>query len=533
MTSPRTMPSSPHDPPGATGPRVLAVIDVGSTSVRMKIAQVDPHYHMQTLETLQQTISLGKDTFTQREIARETIEQCAQALRSFTHVLKEYGIDPAGQLRVTATTAVREALNSQAFLDRVYIATGVEVEVLDEAEVSRLTYQAVQPLFQEHPNWTETQTLIAEVGGGGTELLVLRGKNIDAARSFRVGSLRMREMLETYRAPVVRHQQIMHNQVQRMVSRFRREVELDGPLRLVALGGDARFAAAHLCAGWDGRSPVRLRLTELSGLVDEVLALSVDDLAHRYHLPFPDAETLGPALLTYLDLARGLEVGHLYVAVNTLRDGLLHEMASQTVWTPEFRQQVIRSTLELGRKFHFDEAHGAHVAARSKTLFHALQDEHQLPPRFELLLYVAALLHEVGLYISFRSHHKHSMYLIQNSELFGLGAKDMLLVAMIARYHRRAAPRSNHYGYATLDRESRIAVSKLAAILRVADALERSHSQRVRSIEITRRGADLVITIPQVDDLSIEQMALREKGDMFEQIYGLNVVLRVEPPTLT
>lgn len=526
-----TAPSSTPQTADAAKARQLAVIDVGSTSVRMKIAQVGPEGPMETIETLQQTISLGKDTFTRREIARETIEQCVYALRNFTHVLKEYGIDPSKQLRAVATTAVREALNRQSFLDRLYIATGIQVAVLDDTEVARLTYQAAQSLFNDRPDWVDTQTLIAEVGGGSTALLVLRGKNIDAARAFRIGSLRMRKMLETYHAPVGRYRQIMRSQVQRMVSQIRQEVKLEGPLRLVVFGGDARFAAEHLCADRDKPRLPRLEIDDLKQLVTEVLALSVDDLVQRYHLPYPDAETLGPALLTHLYLARGLEIDHLYVAANTLRDGLLTEMFSRTVWTPEFRDQVIRAALDLGRKFQFDEAHAVHVAARCKTLFNALQQEHQLPNRFELLLYVAALLHEIGLYISHRSHHKHSMYLIQHSELFGLGAGDLMLVAMVARYHRRATPKPNHDGYAILNREHRIAVAKMAAILRVADALERSHSQRVRSIDVSRQDGRLVITVPDVDDLSLEQMALRQKGDMFQQIYGLKVVLRVESVT--
>ncbi len=533
MTSSPSVPPAPPGQIAAQIARVLAVIDVGSTSVRMKIAQVHADGRIDTLETLQQTISIGKDTFTQREISRETIELCVKALRSFALKLREYGLDPARQLRAVATTAVREALNSQAFLDRIFIATGIEVEVLDEAEVARLTYHAAQSLIDQRPNWADSPTLVAEVGGGSTELLVLRGKTIEAARTFRVGSLRMREALETYRAPVGRHRQIMRNQAQRMVNQFRQEADLDGPIRLAVMGGDARFAAAHLHTEWDGRRPVRLDLIPLEALTDEILALSVDELVQKYRLSFPDAETLGPALLTFLELARGVGVDHLHVAVSSMRDGLISELASLTVWTPEFRQQVIRSAIELGRKYHFDEAHGAHVAARSRTLFQALADEHQLPPKFDLLLHVAAILHEVGLYISFKSHHKHSMYLIQNSELFGLGAKDLLLVALVARYHRRAAPKPTHFGYATLDRESRIAVAKLAAILRVADALERSHSQRVRSLEISRKPGKFIITVPDIDDLSIEQMAMRQKADMFEQTYGMRVVLRVGRTTHT
>jgi exopolyphosphatase/guanosine-5'-triphosphate,3'-diphosphate pyrophosphatase len=159
-------------------------------------------------------------------------------------------------------------------------------------------------------------------------------------------------------------------------------------------------------------------------------------------------------------------------------------------------------------------------------LFRALQAEHQLDSRYELLLYLSGLLHEIGLFVSNRSYHKHSFYLIINSELFGLAKQDMLVMALVARYHRRASPKPIHEGYNTLDRERRIAVAKLAAMLRVAAALDRSYSQRVDEIRVSRERSKLVIEVPDVDDLSLEQLALKQTGSLFEEIFGIPVLLR-------
>jgi exopolyphosphatase/guanosine-5'-triphosphate,3'-diphosphate pyrophosphatase len=158
-------------------------------------------------------------------------------------------------------------------------------------------------------------------------------------------------------------------------------------------------------------------------------------------------------------------------------------------------------------------------------LFRELQPEHGLDERFELLLRIAALLHEVGTFISDQSHHKHSMYIIQNSELFGLTKKDSTLIALLTRYHRRAVPRSYHDEYTTLDRDSRLTVSKLAAILRVADALERRHTQQLRKPTFARDKENFVITVQGAADLMLEQLAIKEKGDLFEQVFGMKVVL--------
>jgi len=166
------------------------------------------------------------------------------------------------------------------------------------------------------------------------------------------------------------------------------------------------------------------------------------------------------------------------------------------------------------------------VAELSKTLFRELQPDHGLGQRHETILYVAALLHEIGMYVSHRAYHKHSMYLINHSEIFGLGRTDHLLTALVARYHRRYNPKPYHEGYATLNREARIAVSKLAAILRVAVSLDRSNSQRVQEIRCHRQGNQFTISIPHVNDVSLEQLALKQQGTLFEDIYGMQIVLR-------
>jgi len=365
-----------------------------------------------------------------------------------------------------------------------------------------------------------------EVGGGSTELLVMRGTDVAYSHTYRMGSLRMREMLETYRAPVASHRAIMTNAIARSAEEVRRHIPQEEAVRLIALGGDARFAAGRLLPAGAPHDLARLPVADLSRLADEVLSCSVDELVRRYHLTYPDAETAGPALLAYLEIARALQLRHLLVADISMRDGLLMEMAVRGAWADALRDQVVSSALDLGRKCGFDEAHATHVAGLCRTLFAALQDEHHLEPRHELILALAALLHDIGLFVSNRSHHKHSMYLIRNSNIFGVSQRDLLMVALVARYHRRASPKPAHEGYGTLDADSRMAVAKLAAILRVADALDRSDSQRVRDIACRRRENRFVIRVPRVQDLSLERLGLQQKGSMFEEVYGMTVALQ-------
>ncbi|MBN1269646.1 MAG: Ppx/GppA family phosphatase [Kiritimatiellae bacterium] len=505
--------------------RPIAVIDVGSNSVRMAVAQVNEQGQIQILDTLQQVVGLGKDTFTKGSIDKSTVEECVNALKSFRAVLQEYQISEPGQVRVVATSAVREASNREAFLDRVYIATGLHIEVLDEAEVNRYTYLSVQPLFESDPTLREGDIVIAEVGGGSTEILMLRSRQVVFSHTYRLGALRLREMLGDVRAPATRQPQIMEDFIRRTVAQVLREAPLGESPTLLLLGGDVRFAARQMAPEWDGSHTSRVQLPALSRFTSEILQMPVEELVHKHHLSFPDAETLGPALLSNLRIAQALKLKHVLVGDSTLRDGLLAEMSVGGAWTQEFTQQIVNSAIELGRHYGFDLQHSERVAAFARELFRTLAAEHQLPPRYELILNIGALLHEIGLFVSNRSHHKHSMYLILNSDLFGLGARDKLLAALVARYHRRATPKPLHEGYATLDREGRVAVAKMAAILRVSDALERGGG-RIQSITITREPGKLVITAPGVSDVTLEQFAMQSKGQMFEQVYGMSVLLR-------
>jgi len=520
------------DPSREEAPRPVAVIDIGTNLIRMAVAEIDAAGRTRTLENLSQPVNLGKDTFTRGSIQKSTVEACVRILLGYRQVLKEFGITDPGQMRVVATSAVREAQNRLAFLDRIYIATGIEVDPIEEAEVSRITYLGVQKHLKAAADRAEAagaeaeQTVVVEIGGGSTELLLAEGEDVNYTHTYRLGALRLREVLQSYRAPLGRMRAIMENQIQRTVEQIAQHVDPGRPKTLIALGGDIRFAAAQVEAAPAPDRLAELPVSRLLAFTDEILELSEDELVRKHHLSFSGAETLGPALLAYTQLARRLGVETIHVSSVNLRDGLLQDMARREEVSEAFNRQIIRSALDLGRRFDCEQAHALKVAELARTLFAEMRGEHQLGDRYAVILEVAALLHEAGLYIGQGGFHKHSMYLILHSELFGLSPTDLRLAALVARYHRRAAPKPTHAGYTALDREQRVAVSKLAAILRVADALDRSHSQRVREIRCAREDEKFLITVPHVDDLSLEQLAIKQKGTLFEDIFGRRAVLR-------
>lgn len=510
-------------------PETVAVIEIGTTAIRLVIAEIQTNRRYRVIESLQRGVSLGRHTFALGHIPSEATEECVAILCSYGDMLRQYGVIDNAKIIAVATSAVREASNRGAFLDRIFIATGLEVTAIDSAEVNRFTYLAAHPLLKGDPALSKSYAVIVEVGGGSTEVLAFRRGRVRSAHTYRLGSFRLRQMMTDFRAPLGRLPQIMQSHVDRLVRPIVVALEGGSRTRMMVLGSDARIAASALSPSWDHKSLARVPVSAMSRLTAEVLGLSVEQVARRYHIPYPEAELLGPALLINDRFARMLGLRDVVVGSPTLRDGILSELAAEGRWSVAFKRQIVNSAVELGRKYHFDEKHARHVSKLSVQLFGALQSEHRLEPKYELLMTIAGLLHDVGLFISTTGHHKHSMYVLRNSDIFGLGSRDILLTALVVRYHRRALPRSVHGEYSALARGDRVTVSKLAAILRVADALDRGHVQRHRDLDVRIEPDQVVIGLRNAGDLTLELHGLQEKGQMFESVYGREVTLRRMP----
>jgi len=508
-----------------TSENLFAVIELGTTSIRMAVAESDGQGGFRVLDTLQQAVLLGRETFTKAIIGQETIEECVKALRGYKKILAEYGLSDQARIRAVATSAIREAANRDEVLDRIFVATGLTVEILEDAEISRYTYLAVHKPLKKSGLINTANLLIMEIGGGSTDMLTMQKGSVGNTEVFKAGSYRIRRALEDYHVPESRLRQVMRGHVERAAGGIHMGIgDISNP-QLLVMGGDARFAAGILIPDWDKKEIVKISVAEVEKLTNEIIRYQPDDLVRKYHLSYPDAETVGPALAVYVELSKRLGINDIHVTGATFREGILHEIVTKESWTKAFREQIVSSAIEIGRKYHIEQNHARFVSSLCKRIFAALQDEHRLGARHELLLNLAAILHDTGHFVSNRSHHKHSMYIILNSDIFGLGAKDIAIIGLVARYHRKSLPRMDHELYGTLDRANRVIVNKLAAILRIADTLDSARSLRGAKFDAKVNDGRLIISINIDKDLDLEKQALEEESQMFERVYGMKVVL--------
>jgi exopolyphosphatase/guanosine-5'-triphosphate,3'-diphosphate pyrophosphatase len=209
------------------------------------------------------------------------------------------------------------------------------------------------------------------------------------------------------------------------------------------------------------------------------------------------------------------------------REGLLIDLAQgvNSELQEEFYSQITASAVNLGRKYHYDEAHHRHVADFCLLLFDALVQEHGMNRRERMMLEVAAVLHDIGMFIRSSGHHKHGQYIVAHSEIFGLHREELDVIANVVRYHRSDPPRESDIGYISLPPGNRILVLKMAAILRVADALDRGHSRQIKNFTIERKSETVILQSGGNHDLSLELLGLEEKADLFQDVFGYKVIL--------
>ena len=516
--------STAHDA-GATSPQLVAVLDMGASAIRLVIAEMAAGGHIRIIEEVSRGTQLGRDSFSSGAITPQTTDATLAALAGFGQIMRNYGVE---RVRAVATSAVREARNRDLFLDRILGETEFAFEIINEAEENRLLFLAVRQATRAGTAFKGDWTLLPEVGGGSTSLMLLRRGRPNRSGVYALGAVRLRQQLD------LRHQShdvqvaLLKRSIANVVAEIRLEIPLDRITHAIAIGGDVRFAASQIAEG-DVEADVReISREAFIAFCDEIERLDEDQLADRFRLPAVEADTLIPALMIYRTLLAETAATRLVVADASLRAGVLLDLSARKgpEAAQEFEGQVLASAEALGQKYRFDRAHGRHVATLATKLFDDLRGEHRLSNRARLLLQVAALLHDVGVYVSLRGHHKHTLYLVASSQIFGLSDEETQVVANIARYHRRGTPQDTHVRYIALDRRDRLIVNKLAALLRVANALDAEHLQKVKELRLVQHDKAWIVELHGTGDLTMEQLAASARADMFLETFGRPLLIR-------
>ena len=503
-----------------TFPLKVACIDMGSNAIRFVAAQFSSEAEYSVLDSERQPIRLGHSVFLSGRLDRQAMDAAVVAVAGFKRRMNELAIE---HCRAVATSAVRESKNGSDFVKRIASEAGVNLEVISGSEEARLVHTAVTRVIP----LGERRWLLVDLGGGSVEVSLVDQHGSYWSESHTMGSVRLLEELTEAGSDPGRFRRLLAE----YISVLKVPAMSDGQqvAGYIATGGNIE-ALAKVAGFSDETGVTQLPVETLRAVIEQLARLSYRQRVENLGLREDRADVILPAAMVYERLAELSGSTEITVPRVGIKEGVLFDLVDSLARRRDHEdrqeREVLSSATAVGRKYLFDEAHARHVASLAASLFDQLRPLHGLAAEDRKILQAAAMLHDLGQFVGYKGHHKHSLYLISNTELPNFSDREMLRVANVARYHRKAHPQEHHHYYSILDESERESVKKLAAILRIADALDREHRQGVTGVTTKISDAEVALWLDGTAGVLLESFTVQKKADLFQQTFGREVNLR-------
>ena len=507
----------------------VAAIDIGTNSIHLVVAELSPDGSFRVLDSHKEMVQLGRGEFRDHRLAPDAVTRALATLVNFKRIA---GGHEVSRVLAVATSAVREASNGGDFIEEVARRAGIRVRVITGEEEGRLIYRAVRHYVEVG----QRRVVAIDMGGGSVELILGVGERALLVDSLKLGHIRLSEELAgdpPSPESVARVRALCRRALDPVVESYSRVP----PDLFVGTSGTIEAFARMDLAGGGNAGETHLHVLEAEAVRRLTKKLLKSDSAERRKLPGLDerrADTIAAGGIALREILEGLGAERLTMCTAALREGLIldyldrsRERIRREDALPDVR---LRSVNELLHRAGADSAHAAHVSRLALQLFDDLAALHGLDGEARRLLHVGALLHDVGLHVAHRRHHRHSYYLIVNGGLRGYTAREIELVALVARYHRKAPPRAKHPEFAALRKADQRLVRVLAGLLRVADGLDRGHNQIVEAAHCQVRDGQANFQISTLHDAELELWGARRKSDLFASVFDAEPEFTLERP---
>ena len=506
----------------------LAAIDIGTNSLHMIVVRVRPDFSFEIVDREKEMVRLGAGGLDGRALTPEAMHAALQVLSKFSRLAQSHRVD---EVVAVATSAVREAENGGKFLRAITARTGIRPRVISGTEEARLIHQAAV----YGVSVTGEGVVVIDIGGGSVEITKGAGSNVDVGRSFKLGVIRLTERFVKSDPLTPRDERRMLKYIHAEAGKYLEQLARAGFDRVIGTSGTILSLGAVIAAGQGESADAPLRNRRVSTKQLHRLRKQLTPLTLEQRLRVPgldprrgDLSVAGAVLLDAI--LKGLGANEITLCDLSLREGLIldyiarhRKQITQVDRYPDVRR---RSVVELAERCNYSPEHATQVARLALALFDQTRTLHRLGDRERSWLEYAALLHDVGVHISYERHHKHSYYLIKNGDLRGFEPEEDEIIALVARYHRQAAPKRRHDQFGDFKRKRRRKIRTLAALLRLAESLDRSHSQPVSGLEVHDRGDDGLLQLRATGDAELELWAATRQAAEFERLIGKP--LRVE-----
>ena len=499
----------------------IAAIDCGTNSIHMIVVRIRPDLSFEVIDREKEMVRLGSGGLDGKALTSEAMAAALQAFSRFRRLAESHQVE---EILAAATSAVREAENGGEFLAAVERETGIKPQVISGTEEARLIHLAAV----YGVDVAGASAVVVDIGGGSVEITHGAGTSLRVSQSFKLGVIRLTERFVHTDPLSGRDERKLVRHIDDELSKYLRDIKSAGFDRVIGTSGTilslGTVATAERRRASDEIRNLRVPAKQIHRLRKEVTSRSIGE---RMKLPGLDprrADLIVSGAVLLDTVLQKLEATEITLCDFALREGLVldyiqrnRKHIAQAGQYPDVRR---RSVIELAERCSYWPEHANQVARLSLSIFDQTRSVHALTDREREWLEFAALLHDIGTHISYPRHHKHSYYLIKNGDLRGFEPAEAEIIALVARYHRKSAPTKSHADFGALGAEKRQAVRTLAAILRFAETLDRSHAQAVTGVELHDRGEEYLVKLRTTGDAELELWAAHRQIAPLERALG-------------
>lgn len=506
-----------------------AAVDIGSHSTRMRLAEIKKDGTVKFIDEFKYPLALGKDSFSTGKISFGTAEELTVILSRFKLIMDEYRVS---EYRITATSALRDAENSSYIIDQIKLRSGMEIEPLSNAQERYLTFKGLRQLVPGYSQIIEEGAMILDLGSGSIEISIYSGGILVFSQFLKMGALRISENLREIRERSPKYPHVLEEYIESNLDRLQSMERWPKIKHFIALGGNSR-SSSSICRIFLKNPGISDSITKNDFMTAfrSLLRTAPDDLVRKYGLPERKAEVIIPSLIIIKTLWNMTGAKEMLTPDTSLNDGILYDMADRiNVPSREntSREDIYCSAVSLAKRLNYDSPHAMDVERKALKIFDRLKKLHGMKDRERLLLRLACVLHDTGKFLSFDRHYDFSHSIILASDILGISREGLLIIANTAKYHSTATPEGNPPpGFGDLSKKNRITTSKLIAIIRLADSLDRSHLQKLTIDRISLKENRLTLCCSAIKNTVLEEWTFEKKALYFKEVFGITPVLEV------
>ncbi len=503
--------------------KTFAAIDVGSYELAMKIFEIASGSGLREIDHIRHRIELGTDTFTTGKISYERVDELSRVLRDYRDIMKSYRVD---DYRAYGTSAIRETENTAIVLDQLAQRTGIRIEVLSNSEQRFLNYKAIASRGRFN-KVVEKGTAIVDVGSGSIQISLSDKDTLVTTQNLRLGVLRLQDQLGRLNISPRQYGEILDEMVSSQIQVFKKLHLKDREIENIIVVDD--YISSIVGKNVAGLEESSLEAPAIERFLERIHSKSTQQAASALDIPEENVPLLYISGVLINRIAKMMGAKMIWTPGVTLCDGMAYEYAEKHKIIKEdhdFEQDIIACAQNISKRYMGSKRRGETLEKIAMTIFDSMKKVHGLGRREGLLLRIATLLHDCGKYISLVNLGECSYNIIMSTEIIGLSHKEREIVANVVKYNHMDFNYGEVTGSGTIDRDAYLTIAKLPAILKIANGLDRSHKQKFKDVRAVLKERELIITVDDSVDITLEKGLFTRRSVFFEEVYSVRPVIR-------